>query len=273
MSSRTSRGWQIASNALKVLNANKQLLVFPVLSGLTILLIISSFFIGFALKFGLESDLGAFTRGGLIYVWVFLFYFVSYFIVVFFNMALIHCATLYFRGEQPTVSKGLSFSMSRLGLILSWAAFSATIGMLLQMIQDKLGFLGKLLTSVIGLAWSVATFFAIPVIAYEKLGPMEAVRRSTQIMKEKWGESLVANFSFGVIVLCAIGVLAIVSIALSELVSIFLGIGLFIAGIIIVAIISGAIKSIIISAAYNNMDGDIDTHFNRQLLDGLFMEK
>lgn len=266
-----SRGWQIAINALKVLGANKQLIIFPILSGLTILMVISSFFFGITFTKGFAGidEQNTVTIYGLI----FLFYMVSYFIVVFFNMALIHCTTLYFKGEEASISKGINFSFSRIWLIFSWAVFAATIGTLLKILQDNLGQIGKFVISILGFAWSAATFFAVPVIAYEKLMPLDATKRSFTILKEKWGQSVVANFSFGLLTLLAFLVLGIAAIAVSELINMELGIALFAVGVGIIAIITSAIKTIIISAAYHNIDNNMDIHFNRQLLDGLFVEK
>jgi hypothetical protein len=40
---RLSNGWQIAMNSFKVLKANRQLIIFPVLSGISLILIMTSF--------------------------------------------------------------------------------------------------------------------------------------------------------------------------------------------------------------------------------------
>ena len=133
------------------------------------------------------------------YVIMFLYYLVNYFIVVFFNTALVHCTRLYFKGEEVTIAKGLQFSMSRLGAIFSWAVFAATVGFILKIIQENVGSLGKIITGLLGIVWSIATFFVVPVLAYENVGPIGAFKRSTQLMKEKWGESLGATFSFALI--------------------------------------------------------------------------
>ncbi len=274
MSSRISRGWQIAQNALKVLNANKQLMIFPILSGITITFVVASFFIGAVYVEGTSVRIEELRHPDLVaYAGIFAFYMITYFIVVFFNMALVHCTTLYFRGEEASVRKGLIFSFSRIGLIIAWAAFAATVGTLLRMLQERLGYFGKIVTGILGFVWSAATFFVVPIIAYEKTNPITAAKRSALMVKEKWGESVVANFSFGVLTLIAFGILGIAAIAVSELISMTLGIGLFVLGIMLIFIITSAIKTIIVSAAYHNMDSDIDVYFNKQLLDGLFVEK
>lgn len=269
MFSRMSKGWNIAMNALRVLNANKQLMIFPILSGITLLAVVGSFFAGVFFTSGFDSI----ATDNKMYPILFLFYLVAYFIIVFFNMALIHCTTLYFKGEELSVSKGLSFSISRVGLIFMWAVFSATIGTLLKAIQDNLGTIGKIIVGLLGFVWSAATFFVIPVIAYEKLTPIEATKRSIELMKDKWGEAVVANFSFSGLVLLSFMAIGISAIAVSELINEGLGIGIFVCGMGLIAIMTSAIRSIIVSAAYHDVDGDMDIHFNKASLEDLFAQK
>ena len=272
--SRLSNGWTIAMTSLKVLNAHKELIVFPILSAISILLIIGSFATAVLAHFG--WDVNSIQFGGsraMIYLIMFGFYIVNYFIVVFFNMALMHCARLYFEGEEVSVAKGLQFSASRAGTIFSWAVFAATVGMVLNMIQDKLGALGKVITGIIGIVWSVATFFVVPILAYENLGPIEAVKRSTQMMKEKWGESIGANFSIGIVAFLGILIVAVVGMAVTAFASEAVGIGIFVVGILGILTVTSALHSIFISAVYNNINGNLNDHFNQQMLDDLFVQK
>jgi hypothetical protein len=188
-------------------------------------------------------------------------------------MALVHCTRLYFRGEEVTVRAGLMFSMSRLGVIFSWALFSATIGLLLRVIQENVGIVGKIITGLIGVVWSIATFFVVPIIAYEKLGPLEAVKRSSQLMKEKWGESLGANFSFGLIQFIGMIVVGLALFLIGSIIHPLAGIALAILGVFLVFSIISAAQMIFISAIYHNINGDIVKHFDQQMVDDLFAKK
>lgn len=269
---RLSNGWEIARTSFRVLNAHKELIVFPILSGISILLVAGSFFAGFLSHADWDAANISIGRTAM-YLLVFAFYIVNYFIVVFFNMALMHCAKLYFDGEEVTVAKGLQFSMSRLGAIFSWAVFAATVGIILKMAQDNMGWVGRLIISFVGFAWSVATFFVIPVIAYENVGPYEAVQHSARLMKEKWGESIGANFSIGLVGLVVFIPLAFCAMAVSALINEFAGIAIFVAGTLLIVAVSSALHSIFISAVYNHINGNLNDHFNKQMLDGLFTEK
>ncbi len=271
---RISNGWAIAKTSFRVLNANKQLIIFPILSGLSMILILGSFFVAIFASAGWHLDnLRDTENKSVYYVLLFLFYVVNYFIVVFFNMALMHCAKLYFDGEEASVSAGINFSLSRIGVIFSWSLVAATVGMALRLLQENLGSVGKIITGIIGVIWSIATFFVVPVIAYEKLGPFDALKRSVNIMKDKWGESLTAGFSFGLIQFVCIIALAIAGGLLGVAVHPILGIIVFLLGIFLMSAIFSALRSIFISAVYNNINGNLDEHFNQQLIDGLFQPK
>src|SRR6185369_17256862 len=101
---------------------------------------------------------------GILYL--FFYYLINYFIVVFFNTALTHCTRLYFKGEEVTIEKGIRFSFSRIGAIFLWSMFAATIGTILRLLEENAGWLGKLVISLIGVVWSIATFFVVPILAY-----------------------------------------------------------------------------------------------------------
>jgi len=271
---RLENGWKLTISSFKILRANKQLIIFPVLSGASLLVIIGSFVIAALAVNNWEVQNIGEARGKVEYYGVlFLFYLVNYFVVVFFNMALVHCTRLYFKGEEVSVKSGLQFSMSRVGAIFSWAVFAATVGLVLRIIQENTGIIGKIITGIIGIVWSVATFFVVPVIAYEKVGPVGAFKRSAQMMKDKWGESLAAGFSFGLIQFLGFLIVGVPLFLLAGAVNIFLGIALAVAGMFIVMSVLSAAQTIFTSAVYHNINGDVNKHFDQQLVDGLFVQK
>jgi Family of unknown function (DUF6159) len=270
---RLSNGWNIALDSFAVLKENRQLIIFPILSGISMVLVISSFVAVLFATGDWTTD--TIRNQGTVanYLYLFLYYVANYFIIVFFNTALVHCTHLYFRGEEVTVAKGLRFSMSRIGAIFSWALFAGTVGTLLRILQDRLGWLGKIIVGLTGVAWSIATFFVVPIIAYENLGPLGAFKRSATLMKEKWGESLGATFSFGILQLLAIFLLAIPAFIIGYLVHPVVGMMIFALGVFAVLVVMSAAKVIFVSAIYHNINGDPVKHFNQQLADNLFVQK
>ncbi len=274
-SDRMSNGWNITMNSFKVLRENKSLVLFPILSSISLILIVASFCTAVVAANGwnIENiDIEPPSKAEA-YLYSFIYYIVNYFVVVFFNMALVHCTKLYFQGEKPTIRQGIQFSLSRIGTIFSWAIFAATIGTILKAIQEESGLVGKIITGIIGIVWSIATFFVVPVIAYENLGPIAAVKRSSQIMKEKWGESLVAGFSFGLINFIAMIVVAIPLFLVGSIYNPIAGIILAVLGVFIVLSILSAAHTVFVSAVYHNITGDPVKHFEQQMLDNLFDTK
>jgi hypothetical protein len=273
---RLSNGWDFAMTSFKVLKENRQLILFPILSGLSMFLVVTSFFVVLIAGSGWDIEaIDNLTNQGTVmnYAMLFGYYVVNYFIIVFFNTALIHCTHLYFEGQRPTVGDGLRFAVSRIGAIFAWAVFAATVGTILRVIQDRVGFLGKIITGLLGAAWSIATFFVVPVIAYENLGPLGAFRRSAGMMKAKWGESIGATFSFGIIQLLGLFLLAIPAMLLYFLVNPIAGIALFLLGFFALTVVISATKVIFVSAVYHDVNGDPVRHFNQRFSDNLFQEK
>jgi hypothetical protein len=270
---RLSNGWTISMNSFKVLKENRQLVIFPILSGISLILIMGSFvtLLFASADWDLSNVKDTSQATGIIYL--FLYYLVNYFIVVFFNTALVHCTHLYFHGEEVTIEKGLKFALSRIGTILTWSLFAATVGTILRLVAENLGWLGKIIISFIGVAWSIATFFVVPVLAYEDLGPIAAFKRSTQLMKEKWGESLGANFSFGLVQFAGILVVSVPLFFIGSAIHILLGVALAVLGALFVIAIISAAQTIFVSAVYHNITGDPVKHFNQQMVDNLFEAK
>ena len=201
---RIGNGWSLALLSFDIIKKNKSLLVFPALSVLSILLIILSFMIG-----SLILSFGEWAPGGSIFFWLLIFYFVNSAVVIFFNMALIHCTFKILNGEQASVVEGVRFSFSRIKLVLSWALLSASVGVVLKAIERKHKILTNIVSGMFGLLWSLATFLVIPVLAYENLNVTDAIKRSAFLFNRTWGEQAGATFSFGVIgflVFCALGI-------------------------------------------------------------------
>jgi hypothetical protein len=270
---RLANGWKISMNSFKVLKENKQLIIFPILSGISLLLIMGSFVTIVLAAVGWNVDNINEPGQTTSILYLFLYYLVNYFVVVFFNTALVHCSRLYFHGEEVTIKKGLRFSMSRIGAIFAWSMFAATVGTILKLIAENTGTIGKIVIGLIGVVWSVATFFVVPVIAYENAGPLEAFKRSSQLMKEKWGERIGAGFSFGLVQLIALIVVAVPLFFIGAIFHPIIGIALAVLGALLVMAIISAAQTIFISAVYHNVTGDPVKHFNQQMIDNLFESK
>jgi hypothetical protein len=163
--------------------------------------------------------------------------------------------------------------MSRIGSIFAWAMLAATVGTLLKMLEENFGWIGKIIIGLVGIAWSIASFFVVPVLAYENMGPIDSFKRSAKMMKEKWGESLGGTFSLGLIQLVALIVVSVSLFLLGAVYHVLAGVLLAILGAMLVFAVMSATQTIFISAVYHNITGDPVKEFNQQMIDNLFERK
>lgn len=212
MFDRISRGWLLMKQSWAVLRLDKELMLFPILSSISCLLVLASFvapvlFVPQVRQWALAminangqgNGQGAQAQVQIPAIIGFCFYLVNYFVIVFFNTALVSCAVLRFQGGDPTVGYGLRAAFARLPQILAWALVAATVGWILRMIEERVKFVGKIIVAFVGLAWSIVTYLVVPVLAVEQLGPISAIRRSAELLRKTWGESLVGNISLGIV--------------------------------------------------------------------------
>ena len=210
MFDRTSAGWNLSKQSWQVLKLDKELILFPLLSGIACLLVTASFAVPVLALVEVDSPTSQTATADdselsptdvLTLIGALAYYVANYFVIIFFNSALIACALIRFKGGNPTLGDGFSAAFARLPQIFCWALVAGTVGMLLRILQSNTeNRLSRFLISLLGLAWSSATYFVVPVIVVEKLGPLAAGRRSLDILRSTWGESLGARFGIGCIV-------------------------------------------------------------------------
>lgn len=249
---RIGRGWKLAKMSLGIIRKDKEILIFPVLSGLVTIAILASFILGIFFTAGL-GDLANGNASWFMYVFFAVFYFVSFFVSIFFNACVIGCATIRMNGGDPTVRDGFRIAMENIGRIAAWALFAATVGLIIRAIQERAGFLGKIVMGAIGVAWTIVTYFVVPVLIYEKLGPWGSVKRSASILKKTWGEALVGNLGLGLVffLLAILGIVAIIVGALAGgAVGAIIGLAVAIVYWLILAVIASAAEAVLVAALY-----------------------
>ena len=155
------RGWQLTKMSLRVIGKDKEILIFPVISGLITILILVSFVLGAFLTVGIDGLEDA-TSEWVFYLFWIAFYFVSFFVSIFFNACIIGCATIRMNGGDPTVRDGFRIAMDNIGRIFVWALFAATVGLIIKAIQERVGVIGKLIMGAVGIAWTLVTYFVVP---------------------------------------------------------------------------------------------------------------
>src|SRR5258708_28397334 len=176
------------------------LLVFPLLSSIAVVLVVGSFAVPLLPVAGfLSSRAAEHTLSSLTYVALFLFYWLQFSIIVFFNTALVEVAMRRFDGRSVTIGEGLQRAWSRLPTILVYALIAATVGTVLRIVAERVGLIGRIVIGLIGFAWTVATALVVPVLAAEDIGPLDAVRRSVELIKKAWGEDIIGNAGIGLV--------------------------------------------------------------------------
>jgi hypothetical protein len=263
---KVQKGLDITRESWQVLRQDTELLLFPVfsaLAGLTILATITSAGLlipglgQWLVKMLQERKAETLGEQALGIVCLFVVYFVQWFVVVFFNTALVGCALMRFSGGDPTVKDGFRIAFQRLPQIVAWTLFVSAVGTLLSAIEQKLGWLGKLIIRFIGLTWAIATYFVVPVLAAEGTGPLTAVRRSVELLKKSWGEGLTGNFTIQVVswfvalpaIFLAVGGFVLAALLESVVLAVLTG-ALAIFGLIVLAIVSSALRQIFLAGLY-----------------------
>lgn len=278
MFDRLAKGWRLAMAAFGVLRSDKKLLIFPLLSGLSCLMVLISFAAPFVFSERLRDlvNEGQGVNDPVWYVLLFAFYFANYFVIIFFNSALVTCALMRFNGMEPSIGDGFRASCSRLPQILGWALVSATVGLILKIIEDRSEKVGQFIAGLLGLAWSIMTYFVVPVLVVEKLGPIDAVKRSASIMKKSWGESLAANFGAGLLIFLMF-LAALAPAVIGGLIggpALIVGIITTVVLVIMVSLISSAVNTIIVTALYQYAAQEkTPSEFDVDLLQGAFARK
>jgi hypothetical protein len=277
MFDRLARSWTLVKASAAVLRSDKELLLFPVISAVATLLVAASFAVP---VFGLRLFEGG-EIGPLGAVVGFLFYLCQYFVIFFFNTALVGAALIRLEGGDPTVADGLRIARSKVGVILGYAAIAATVGLLLRAASERAGVFGRILIGLLGMAWTVGTFLVVPVLVTRDVGPIDAVKESMTLLKRTWGENVAGNVGIGLAFGLLTGLVVVASIAMVfgaaalgggklALVAIILAV-MAIAG---VAVVQAALSGVYAAAVYRYaVDGQAPQGFAGEQLQAAFRLK
>ena len=282
---RISRSWDLVQESFAILWADKQLMFFPVLSGIsclivTLLLGVSglAIFLPALRAAGITAqNFQHFTKSPEFAAAMFVFYLANYFVIVFFNVALVGVANSRLTGGNWTFDQGLQLAWQRKWVILQWAFVAATVGMVLRALSERAGFIGRMVISIIGVAWNIACYFVVPVLAFEDLSPGAALYRSAELFTETWGERVVGGFSLGVIffLLMIPGfALWFAAIRMGGQSGLIFGGVLMGAYLLVLSVMSSAIQGIFNAALYRYAcDQQVPAGFSRDLIQGAWSPK
>jgi hypothetical protein len=269
---RIRRSFQLVGQSWRVLMKDPSLMVLPLLAGLAIAVASLSFI----LPMGLLGE-GALEETEEPVIWgvLFVFYTVTYTISFFFQAAVVAGATERMNGGDPTLGSALGAASKRFVPILLWGMIAATVGMIIRGVQDRSGIAGKIIMGLIGVVWSLATFFMVPVLVLEDLPIGASFKKSWAIFKQTWGETVVGSMGIGLFTMLAmllVGGLGFLAMTANLWIVAVLTWGV---GFMLVMLLSSALQGVYTAAMYRYATQGVDaaTGYDNELLASAYREK
>jgi len=194
---KTATTWQVMKDAWGVLMRDKELLVFPIVSGIATFLVLVTFVIPFvgAAIYGA----GAGPGNPVMYVVLFCYYVCNFFVVIYCNAALVAHVVARLRGGDPTLGQSFAAATACLPQIALWAIVASTVGVILRWLSDRAGLLGRIALALVGVAWTLVTYFVVPIVVIERKGTFDAIGDSKDLLARTWGKQIVSALGYGLI--------------------------------------------------------------------------
>ena len=275
-----SNSWRLVKASAAVLRADKELIIFPLISAIGVLLVTATFALPMFFAGLFDSLFSGGSNGILFYAVLFLYYVVQYTVIIFANAALVGAAMIRLEGGDPTVGDGVRVALDHFSQIMGFAVFSATVGIILRALSQRDG-LGRFVASLVGMAWNLAIFLAVPVLVVENVGPWEAITRSTALLKRTWGEQIAGNFGVGLIfmfiyiALIILGILAVMLAIPTQTTPLIISVVLLVIfAFVLVALAQSTLSGIYTAAVYQfAATGKTGDFFDESLVKNAFKQK
>ena len=198
--SKFSTSWNLLKDSWRVLMRDKEIMLFPMASGIACLLVLLTFAVPWLGATALSWR--GVLRGqsdSVMFVLLFLYYLCNFFVVVFFNAALVDFVVTRLRGGEPTIRGSLRAAVACLPQIAVWSLISATVGVVLQWLSQRAGFITRIAISLVGVAWALLTYFVIPFIVIDRRGALDAIGDSKELLRKTWGQQVISGVGFGLV--------------------------------------------------------------------------
>ncbi len=250
---RFANTWRLTKNSWSLLKQDRELLWLPVLSMLTILVIAAAAAVVGFVTGSFDASGGAESVEGSAVVLGLVFAFVATATVVYFEGALVAGAHERMTGGDPTVRSAMSKAASRLPSLLGWALITMTVGLLLRILRERLGWLGQILTFIAEAAWGVATYLVVPAIIIDDYRSFASVKHSMSLVRRTWGENLIAQAGFGLlgfVIALPIILVAVLIASLIPGIGLYIGIAVGVIGVLAVSVVVSALSLYFKTALY-----------------------
>jgi hypothetical protein len=201
---RWSRSWALARMSFGVIGKDKEMLLFPLMSAIcSVVFAVAMLFPTLLVH---VFDDGSPRFGVVDWFLMFIVYTGFAFGATFCNTCVVYTTKVRLEGGNPTFMQSIRFALSRTRLLISWSVVAATAGVILGAIDslaERMPLVGRILLGilrvVLGVAWSIMTVFVIPILVFENVGPFEAIRRSSALVRQTWGENLRRLYTLGLV--------------------------------------------------------------------------
>ncbi|MEQ8840158.1 MAG: DUF6159 family protein [Acidimicrobiales bacterium] len=247
---RIKNTWSLAKVSWAVLRQDRELLLIPVLSFVSALVVLGALLIPTIALLDTgsaeESSNPALVVLGIVAALA------MSIISVFFNGALVAGAHERMSGGDPTVGSAMRRATARLGGLLPWALLTGTVGLVLQAVRERAGFIGSFIVNLAGAAWEVVTFLVVPAIVIDDHSAVDGLKRSGALLKATWGENLAARVGFGLLGLLAMIPAVVLVAVMSALGSaaLVVGVGVAVIYVAVVIVVLTALNAVFQTALY-----------------------
>lgn len=286
------RSWQLTKISWDILQKDKELLAFPLMSMIGVLVISAIFalpLLASGLLQSLADDNTSFITYLIAIVVLFIYYFAISVVVTYSNAALTGAVFMRFDGKDPTLSDGFAIANNHLGAIVTFAAMNATVGVISTLIRNAgrdsknvvVSIFANILADLMDVAWAVITFLAVPVMVREGKGALDSVKRSAALLRDTWGRQIVGSGGIGIVfgliafvLFLLIGLpLLIVALSTNSAVLLVLAIAVIVLILSGISLVSGALNSIYRVALYHYAHDHKVVFYEEEVLRGAFVPK
>jgi len=193
MFTRMKQGWALTKKAWSVVRDHPGLAKLPLIGGI-LAVVATLLFVGpGVLLAASDPDATRFAGYALIAIGSYL----ASFLVIYYNVILAAAANDALEGREPDVPAARQIAKNRIPTIAGWALISALVSLAFAIIRDRGGIAGRIAATFGAAIWGLVTFLVVPVLALEGIGPVDAIKRSGSLVRQRWGQQVTGNLVIG----------------------------------------------------------------------------
>jgi hypothetical protein len=270
---RLANAWRLAKASWQVLSQDRELVAVPIVAGIVALVVFVTIVAPGVLLVG--GDDGA--SNWAVWILVALATVAATWVTAIGQAAVVAGAAQRMDGGDPTLGSAYAAARARSVRLLEWAVLATVVAIVLDQIEERFGALGRIVSWLGNVAFSVLSFLALPVIVFEDVGAIEGFKRSAALLKRTWGEQVAFSFGMGLLGLLLVlpallvgGLLLATGVVPLQVI----GVAAAVAWIILVVAVTTALSAVFKTALYRYANGlPVDPAYSPTDLSGAFQPK